>query len=181
MTKTVRRRNTRWLLPLSLGLSDGILNALILASSAVLGDNGGMTMGLAARVSTVALVTAMFTVFVAEYAQLRSELSRAEHELNLTAAGRLATGRLGHAVRLEAIQATAVASACSFLGSLTPLLIGAVLPTLPWVSLVAAVAALGVLGLLLARAVSGDPLRWAVVMTIGGAIVAFVGVQLDLT
>lgn len=140
-----------------------------------------MTVGLAARVSTAALVTAMFTVFVAEYAQLRSELSRAEHELNLTAAGRLATGRLGHTVRVEAIQATAAASGCSFFGSLIPLLIGAALPTLPWVSLVAAVSALGGLGLLLARAVAGDPLRWASVMTVGGALVAFVGVQLDLT
>ncbi len=181
MIRTLRRQMQRWLLPLALGLSDGILNALILASSAVLRGHGGMTVALAVRVSIVALVTSLFTMFVAEYAQLRSELTRAEHQLNLTASGRLATGRLGRAVRVEALQATAVAAGCSFLGSLLPLLIGATLPSLPWLSLVAAIVALGALGLLLARAVHGRPARWAAAMTVGGVGAALIGLRLDLT
>ena len=67
------------LLPLALGIADGIVNALILASSAVL-RGSGLTIGLALRVAAVALVTSVFTVFVAEYGQLRAELARAERQ-----------------------------------------------------------------------------------------------------
>lgn len=181
MTRRLFRQGNRWLLPLALGLSDGILNALVLASSAVLRGTVGMSVTLAVRISIVALVTAVFTMFVAEYAQLRSELARAEHQLNLTSSGRLATGRLGRTVRFEAIQAAALAGGCSFLGSLTPLMIGAFLPERPWLPLAAAVVALGGLGLILARVVNGCPLRWAAAMMLGGLVAALIGVRLDLT
>ena len=178
-------RRDRWLLPLALGLSDGILNALVLASAAVLhgghGDGHGVTIGLAARVATVALLTAVFTVLVAEYSQLRSELVHAEHELNLTSGGRLATSRLGRAVFVEAVEAAVIASVCSFGGSLAPLAVAAGLPSASWLALVFGVAALGALGLLVGRAVYGNPLWWAAAMTVGGAIVTVIGVQLDIT
>jgi predicted membrane protein (TIGR00267 family) len=177
----IRARSDR-LLPFALGLSDGILNALILASAAVLhSSSGGLTIALAAKVAVVALLTSLFTVYVAEYAQLRSELVHAERELNLTSAGQLATTRLGRAVRREAAVAALTASAWSFVGSLAPLLLGSALPSASWLALALGVAALGALGLLIARAVYGDPLRWAVAMTIGGLVVTAVGVQLNIT
>lgn len=43
-------RARRWTLPLSLGLSDGILNALILAAAALLNGGAGITVDLALRV-----------------------------------------------------------------------------------------------------------------------------------
>lgn len=174
----------RWMLPISLGFSDGVLNALVLASAAVLGgDNGNNgAVGLALRVAIVAFLTAVFTVFVAEYADMRAELTHAEHELNLTAAGRLATTRLGRRIFLEGWQSAAVAGLCSFAGSFLPLLVAAVLPDgWRWVALLLGVAALGVLGAVIARAVDGHPWRWGIVMTIGGVIVIVVGVQLDIT
>jgi hypothetical protein len=99
---------TRLLLPLSLGIADGILNALTLASAAVL-HGRGLTAWLATRVGIVAFVSAIFTVFVAEYAQLRAELARAERELSLTVSGRLAAGALGRQVAREAVEAALVA------------------------------------------------------------------------
>jgi hypothetical protein len=97
----VRRRGS-WLLPIALGFSDGILNALVLGASAMLHGGNRITIDLAYRIGVVSLVTAVFTVFVAEYANLRARLRRAERELNLTRSGRLATTQLGRTVAHEA-------------------------------------------------------------------------------
>ncbi|MDN5765021.1 MAG: hypothetical protein L0H96_06255 [Humibacillus sp.] len=56
-----RNWRRRLLLPLSLGIADGILNALTLASAAVL-HGRGLDAGLATRVGMVAFVSAIFTV-----------------------------------------------------------------------------------------------------------------------
>ncbi|MGN6446097.1 hypothetical protein, partial [Amnibacterium sp.] len=76
------------LLPLALGITDGILNALTLGAGAVLRGAGGIDFGLALRVGVAALVTAGFTMFVADYAARREDLVRAARELNLTEPGR---------------------------------------------------------------------------------------------
>ncbi|OAP22918.1 hypothetical protein A4R44_06380 [Amycolatopsis sp. M39] len=54
------RWQMRLLLPLSLGVADGILSALTLASGAVL-HGRGLDVWLAVRVGIVSLVTAVFT------------------------------------------------------------------------------------------------------------------------
>lgn len=167
------------LLPLTLGVADGILNALILASATVL-HGRGLGIGLALRVGTVALISAVFTVFVAEYAQLRGELARAERELNLTSSGRLAASSLGRQVVSEAGWAAAVASVSSFLGAVGPLLVGVVLQPYSWTALVVSVGALGGLGAGVATAVGGRHLRWVVALSLSGIIVGAVGTALDI-
>ena len=172
---------TRFLIPLALGVSDGILTALILASAAVLRARGdALSLSLACRVGVVAFVTGIFTVFVAEYAQLRNELARAERELNMTSSGRLATGHLGRAALREAAGAAAVASVSSFFGAAAPLLIGAGLRSHPWIALVIAVAGLGGLGAALAGMFGGRRPRWTVALMVGGVVVAIVGARLDI-
>lgn len=172
----------RWMLPIALGFSDGILNALVLASAAVLGGGDAVRSGLAVRVAIVAFLTAVFTVFVAEYSELRAELTHAEHELNLTSAGRLATTYLGRAVFVEGCQSASIAGGCSFAGSFVPLMVASVLSSAwSWVALLLGVATLGVLGAVIARNVDGHPWRWCAVMTLGGVIVTAIGVQLDIT
>ena len=170
------RRN---LLPLTLGLADGIVNALTLASATVL-HGRGLDVALALKVGAVALVTAVFTIFVAEYASLRADLTRAEKELNLTRSGRLAAGNLGRQVRREALVAAAVGCLASFVGAFVPLVVGALARPYGWAALVVSVAGLGALGAGLARAVHGHPGRWVVAMTLMGALVALVGVELDI-
>ena len=64
---------------------------------------------------------------------------------------------------------------------LFPLVIGAVVPRVPWIALAAAVAALGGLGAALAHTINGRPWRWAIAMMICGAIVAAIGVELKIT
>ena len=173
-------RASRQLLPLSLGIADGILNALTLASGSVL-HGRGLEGGLAIRIGLVALVSTLFTVFVAEYSQLRAELARAERQLSLTTSGRLAAGRLGRQVAGEAATAAAVASVASLIGASVPLLIGVALPELRWVAIVVSIVGLGVLGISLATVVGGRRARWAVLLMAAGAVVAVLGVILDIT
>ncbi|MDA8295424.1 MAG: hypothetical protein M0004_02340 [Actinomycetota bacterium] len=128
----------------------------------------------------MAFVTAIFTVFVAEYAHLRAELTRAEHELNFTTPGRLAASRLGRTVAREAVESALVASIASFAGGMLPLVVGASIPRYSWCSLLAAFAGLGMLGVALARSGGGDRLTWSVALVVCGIVVTFVGAQLKI-
>jgi len=174
-----RRRVEHFLLPLALGVSDGILNALTLASASVV-EGSGLRISVIARVAVAALVTAVFTVFVAEYAQYRSDLARAEHELNFTRSGRLAATSLGRAVFLDALLAAVIAGSASFVGAFAPLLIGGIFVRFPWVSIVVSVLALGALGAVLANVVHGSRAIWASALAIAGIAVTFIGIQLHL-
>lgn len=180
MTRAARPWLERYLLPLSLGVADGIVNALTLASGAVLSGTG-LDVVLALRVGAVALVTAVFTVFVAEYAQLRAELAGAARALSLTSSGQLASTQLGRQVFREAATASVVASLASFAGAAVPLLCGALFHGLGWLALVVSVVALGALGAALARAVGGHRLRWVTALVVMGVAVAALGTQLDIT
>lgn len=78
------------------------------------------------------------------------------------------------------VLAAIVGCAASFVGAVVPLLIGAVTKPYSWSALAVSVADLGALGAGLAKAVSGRPLRWVVVMTAMGVLVAYIGVVLDI-
>lgn len=169
----------RFLLPVSLGIADGIINALTLASATVI-HGTGLTLSLALRVAAVALISSIFTVFVAEYGQLRAELAKAERELSFTHSGRLAAGQLGRQVAREAAEAAAIASGASFIGALTPLLIGAALAPYSWSALIVAVGALGALGGALAAAVGGRRRLWIITMMVMGIAVAAAGTYLNV-
>ncbi|MFE2373841.1 hypothetical protein [Streptomyces sp. NPDC059398] len=167
-------------LPLVLGLTDGLLNALTLAGASLVGSGSPITYSLSARVAAVALVTAAFSVFVSDYAERRGQLVRASRELNLTSRGHLATTRLGHLALLRSLRAMAVACAASFVGAVLPLLAGAALPHLSWGVVVLAVGALAGLGAVLGRVLAGRPEWWALSMGIGGLAVTWIGVSLHI-
>jgi predicted membrane protein (TIGR00267 family) len=126
-------------LPLSLGVADGILNALTLASGAVL-HRRGLDLWMASRIGIVAFVSAVFTVFVAVYAQSRAEVARAERELSLTTTGRLAAGALGRRVTREAVESALAAGVSSFAGAIVPLAVGVSVRHYSWTALAVAVA-----------------------------------------
>ncbi|MER7967538.1 hypothetical protein ABTX35_00720 [Streptomyces sp. NPDC096080] len=168
-------------MPLVLGLVDGLLNALTLAAASLVGSAAPVTASLALRVGLVALTTAAFAVFVADYADRRSYLMRASRQLNLTRRGQLATTRLGHLAMARSLLATVIACTASFAGAALPLLAGAALPGLSWMVVVLAVAALAVLGAALGHLFAGSPLRWAATLGCGGVVVTWIGVWLHIT
>lgn len=182
--KGLRRRprlrpHGRLMFAMALGVSDGILNALTLASATVV-HGSGLTIGLGARVGTVALASAVLTLFVAEYAQLRMELVRAERQLMFTQSGRLAATSLGRAVIRDSALVAVLAGASSFAGAALPLVIGALLPSTRWVALIVSALALAVLGILLAHNVGGRQKVWATGLVAAGVVVTIIGIQVDL-
>jgi hypothetical protein len=168
-------------LPLVLGLTDGLLNALTLAASSLVGSGPPAGLSLALRVATAALVTAAFTMFVADYADRRARLVRASRQLNLTRRGHLATTRLGRRALLRSLIATVLACATSFAGAFLPLATGAYLPGPRWLVAALAIAALTALGAALAHPLAGSALRWATTTGVGGVLVTLIGVRLRIT
>ncbi|WP_019632811.1 hypothetical protein [Actinomadura atramentaria] len=162
-------------LPVILGVTDGLLNALTLAASALLGRGGQATVSLAARIGVAALVTSAFTMFVADYAERRAHLVRAGRELNLTARGQLATTRLGRRAAGRSAVAMLLASVMSYLGASVPIMAGALLPGPSWLVVALALAALAGLGAALARTFGAHRLRWAAAMAAGGVGVTWIG------
>ena len=125
------RRESEWLQAVAMGLADGILSALLLASGRLLGSDRGVDASLALRVAAGALATSGFVFYVGRYAELRGRLMHAERQLNLTSRGRLATTHLGRAVLFEALGDAAVSGASCFAGALLPLSLSAALPSTP--------------------------------------------------
>ncbi|MET8631728.1 hypothetical protein [Streptomyces sp. NPDC004680] len=167
-------------LPLVLGLVDGLLNALTLAAGSLVGSGPPVSYTLGARVGLVALTTAAFAVFVADYADRRAYLMRASRQLNLTRRGQLATTRLGRLAMARSSRSTAIACTASFLGAALPLLAGAALPGLSWVVVVLAVVVLAALGAALGHLFAGSPVRWAAALGSGGVVVTWIGVWLHI-
>jgi predicted membrane protein (TIGR00267 family) len=175
----VRHPNNR--LDIVAGLIDGLLTALALASGRLIHGNGdGATLSLALRISVAAGATTIFVFFVAHYAELRLELVRHERQLNFTEHGRLAATSLGRRAFFDALSKAILASVCSLLGALFPLLLCILLPSPKWLGLAITIVALGALGALLAKTFYGSPLLWGLCLLAGGVALALIGVKVDL-
>ena len=167
-------------LPVVLGLLDGITNALGLTAHSILAGGSGLGLGLALRVASFALVTAAFAIFVARYVELRVGLIRAGRQLNLLKRGALATTRLGRAARRDAIADAAQASVASFSGALLPLGVAAALPAFPWLPLALAIGMLTFLGAEIGRRLGGNAGLWAAALAVAGIILIGVGAALNI-
>jgi len=167
-------------LDLVAGLCDGILTALTLAAGKMTGSEPPPEFTLALRVAVAGASSSVFMLFVAHYAQLRGELTEAERQLNMVTRGQLAASRLGNKILLESGAAAVIGGIAGFGGALLPLLIGVLVPIAPWVSIAAALVVLAGLGVLLAVAVHGRPLLWALMLAGAGGFLAWLGVQLRL-
>jgi predicted membrane protein (TIGR00267 family) len=162
------------------GFVDGILNALTLAAAKLLEPSGGASPLLAMKIGIATACTTMFVFFVAHYADLRTELVRAERELNLLSHGQLATTRLGRQVLRESCSAALVASFCGFVGATVPLLLILLVPGPPILGLAITIVLLGILGVGLAQSFFGSPLAWALTLMGGGVLLTIIGVKLNI-
>lgn len=173
-------KKNAWIQPVALGLSDGILNSLILAAGAIFKGTGGLSISISLRVAAVASLPALFTVFISNYANMRADLSRAERELNITKSGRLASSTIGKRLTHDAAADALQAAVASFIGALLPLIIALLLPNDPWVVVGITLFMLGLLGALLARIVANKPVMWFIVSVVGGAAIVAIGVKLNI-
>ena len=171
--------SSRLLFNVALGLTDGLLTALVLTANVLLSGTTGVGMGQALRVSIAAALSGLFTVFVSDYARLRGELSHAAQELNLASVRPLLQSRLSKKVRAEAAIAALITTVCSFLGAMIPLVSAAVW-RVPAAAFLAASTILVIIGFVLGRIVGGRSLIWAALLLVGGAIITLAGIWLDV-
>lgn len=171
--------NPRNRLDIVAGLVDGILNALTLAAGKLL-KGGGADLMLITRVGTATALTTVFVFFMAHYAEERAELSRAERQLNLTSHGKLATSRLGRRALIEALTGALIAAACGLVGAMLSLLLCVWFPEPRWLGLAGDLVLLGALGALLAKSFHGSALLWAATLMVGGGVLTWAGVVIDI-
>ncbi|MGW0176345.1 hypothetical protein ACWDUM_21165 [Rhodococcus sp. NPDC003322] len=169
------------ILPLVLGLTDGLANSLILAGAAILGHGNEVTLGLALRVGAVVFVTAAFSVFVADYAERRQRLLQVGRHLHAGRRPRLAETDLGRRAIRESLRAMTVASLASLVGSSLPLMLGTLLPRSAWIVFALAVGAMTALGAILGVLLDGNVVRWALALGASGIVVSAIGIELRIT
>jgi hypothetical protein len=151
-----------------------------LDARSILGEGSQAGLSLALRIASFALVTAVFSVFVARYVELRVALIRAGRQLNLLERGALATTRLGRAARLDALADAVQANVASFAGALLPLGIAVAFPRYPWLPVVLAVGILTFLGLAIGRRLGARPGLWAAALAVAGVVLVAAGAVLDI-
>jgi VIT1/CCC1 family predicted Fe2+/Mn2+ transporter len=176
----MRRIRSELFQGVAMGLADGILTALLLASGRLLAGGHGVDGSLAMKVAIYALATSGFVFFVGRYAELRGRLIHAERQLNLTSRGHLATTRLGRAVLRDALGDAAASGASCFAGALLPLSLSAELPSAPLLAVLVPIGMLGVMGFVLAKSLGGSPLHWIAGLVVGGGVMTALGWKLDL-
>jgi predicted membrane protein (TIGR00267 family) len=162
------------------GIVDGVLTALTLTASKMLSGAGAIDLGLAVRVSIAAGLTTVFVFFLAHYAQLRSDLIRAERQLNVLRHGRLAKTNLGRQVLIESLAGASLAAVCSVVGAFTPMFLVINTPGPPWIGYLVTIAILAGLGLALARSFNGSLIAWAVALVVIGLGLTGVGTFLRI-
>lgn len=164
-----------------IGLTDGILTALILASGRILNSSETMSISLASRVAVASALSGVSLFFVAQYTRLRGELVRSERELNLTPRGRLAVTRLGRAVLRDTLRGALVSSTFNLIGAFTPLGLGLFFPAFSWLTIAFAIASLGVLGGAASRFTHGNPVLWSIGLIAVGILITIAGIELRIT
>jgi len=163
------------LFPIVVGLSNGIITALIFTAGEILHVGGNIGPGLAIRIAVGVALPSVFTFYVAEYARLRRELVHASKELNLNSPVHLINSRLGRVIIRKAIIVTSVGTVAGFTGALLPLLVSVMIPSFTWLPIIAAILALGVFGVSLAISVRGNPIYWITALVVAGALVTVIG------
>jgi hypothetical protein len=167
-------------LPLVLGFSDGIFNALALSARQIIDGTGRSDAGTVLKVPTFAFVSGAFVFFVARYAEARRELVRVEQELNIVERGTLRATRLGRQATRDATGQALIASTMAFAGALLPVGLAALFPSQPWLVFGLVFVVLGCMGAVLARATAGSTLAWIGGVLGGAVILTAVGAQLAL-
>jgi predicted membrane protein (TIGR00267 family) len=169
------------LFALLLGLIDGILTVLALATGHVLKPGGEpITLSLSLKVAFATSVSGACIYFFSEYSRQRHRLIHAEKELNLATHGKLATTQLGNQILKETLLGVLVSSVCNFAGAILPLGVAMGFPQAQWTAVAIALLMLILLGIGIAALVYGSALAWSISLVSAGAMVAFIGYKLNV-
>ena len=144
--------NKKYIFPVSIGLSDGIITALILASGGIIGKS---TIDLfeAFKISFGSAFAGAFSYFIAQYAGLNEELHRTALQLNLKSTNYLLKGHLGIEIFVESLLGAFIAAFFGFLGALIPLSSSLIIKNNIELPLFLSYASLAVLGLFISKTI----------------------------
>ncbi|MEM0156378.1 MAG: hypothetical protein QW597_07265 [Thermoplasmataceae archaeon] len=162
------------LFPVTLGLTDGIITVLMLASADFLGPSN-MTVTLAVRIAFGSAFVGTLSFFIAEYSRLRSELTKVSQHLTMRPSNRLIKTDLGTRILIESLGGTLLSGSFGFIGALIPLLFDVILPAEGYLAIISAYLVLAIMGMGIASVSSGNRLRWIMSLIILGATVTVVG------
>jgi predicted membrane protein (TIGR00267 family) len=168
------------LFALLLGLIDGILTVLALATGHVLQPDSPLSLSLSLKVALATSLSGSLIYFFSEYSRQRQRLIHAEKELNLASHGKLATTELGRQIIKETFIGMLISSVFNFFGVMIPLILAVVFPKIQWIAIVAALLLLFFLGLAIARLVFGNAFLWIIALLAAGIIVSIVGYKLHV-
>jgi VIT1/CCC1 family predicted Fe2+/Mn2+ transporter len=171
--------NKKYIFPVSIGLSDGIITALILASGGILGKSN-IDLFEAFRISFGSAFAGAFSYFIAQYAGLNEELHRTALQLNLKSTDYLLKGHLGIQIFIESLLGAFIAAFFGFLGALIPLSSSLIIRSNIEIPLLLSYTSLAVLGLFISKTTAGRSRFWVIVMVIVGIIVTVAGYELKL-
>lgn len=164
-----------------LGLIDGILTVLTLATGKILDKPySAMSLGFATRLAFVTSISGACVYFISQYSKERIRLIRAEKELNFTKHGKFVTTNLGKQIVKETAVSVVVTGSCSFLGAFIPMSGAIFFPGVAWFSMIIALLILALLGWSVARMVYGNILFWVISLFIAGIVVSFIGYKLNV-
>jgi len=171
--------NKKYIFPISIGLSDGIITALILASGGIIGKSS-IDLFQAFRISFGSAFAGAFSYFIAQYAGLNEELHRTALQLHLKSTDYLLKGHLGMEIFVESLLGAFIAAFFGFLGALIPLSSSLIVKNNIEIPLFLSYSSLALLGLFISKTTAGRARFWIIVMVIVGIIVTIAGYELKL-
>jgi VIT1/CCC1 family predicted Fe2+/Mn2+ transporter len=171
--------NKKYIFPVSIGLSDGIITALILASGGIIGKST-IDIFEAFKISFGSAFAGAFSYFIAQYAGLNEELHRTALQLNLKSTDYLLRGHLGIEIFIESLLGAFIAAFFGFLGALIPLSSSLIVRGNEIIPLSLSYTSLAILGLFISKSTAGRARFWIIVMVTVGIIVTIAGFELKL-
>ncbi|AGH75127.1 hypothetical protein RYR28_002598 [Edwardsiella piscicida] len=131
--RLLRRENRNYnLVALLGGAVSGTLTAALLSLGTLCAGRALPAWPTLMAIGIISALSSAFAFLLSHYAGLRDSLLHAEHQLNLTVSGRLASGVLGRKILRQTLLATLYAAVCYLLFFSLPFLIARPFPALTW-------------------------------------------------
>lgn len=160
--------------PVILGLTDGIITALMIATNEILGATTSQ-FGLFIRIALGSAAVGAVSFFMADYSTLKQELVRLSKIVNPNTPFDLLETQLGRRIIRESIVKTLLSGLAGFAGALIPLMPSTLFVSDYWISLIIADLSLALLGVLVAKVQSGNYFFWPPLLASIGVAMMFIG------
>lgn len=161
------------------GLADGTCTVLMLSSHKMMIGNIGFREAF--RIAIMTAGSSLLPLWVAEYAELRTDLVQMARQLNMVSAHALEKSDLGLQILRNSWFMASLSTASSFIGAAIPLTMSVLFPRLIYLSFFAANLTLMIVGLILGGWVKGVRWKWALGLMGIGDMLAVLGFEVGFS